>query len=125
MTARCDVHQILITGREFQPLRDIKELTVHLFKVPGIANVQLQNLEFRLRRDGLQISHHLVKQLVKVGLSQQNVAVNHQILLLANGHRGAPLMPAVFSRRTIQSWAQGPDHSAFRFSHANSVEIEF
>jgi hypothetical protein len=90
------VHQVLLALLvEGVRARQLVQLAEHLLEVPRVAEVHLAQAHLRLRGDSLHVGGQVGRGLVVAPVVQQLEAVHQQVVVLAEGHAGAPALPAL------------------------------
>jgi hypothetical protein len=89
---------ILGLGIEGITPREIVQGGVHLLEIPGIAQLDLVAADLGLRRNARDVEPDTLGQAATARVVQQFQAIDDEFLLLAQGHRRPPFIPA---RRTL------------------------
>ena len=101
MSPRRDVDQIVFVIRcKGVFSRKIMERPKHLFKIPGIFQMEFMQSNVRFRRNRLDIRNHGVGKRKLFRLVKQLKPRNQQIFMLANGDTRPPSLPTILPRFT-------------------------
>jgi hypothetical protein len=111
--------QLLVVGL---PSRagDAPQDVVDLLEVPGVLQLDGHRLDRRLRRDRADICDDGAQQPLVLALVEQLEAVDAQVLLLADRHGRAPLLPAPGAAAGVEDGPQQAQDYALR-GHAREL----
>ena len=95
VSAGRDVDQIiLIVGIEGKAAREVEQLAIYLFEIPGVVEVEQLRHDLGFGRHVTNVVGDIFSEPAVITAVQQNEAIDAQILLHADADRWPPLVPA-------------------------------
>ncbi|MNV21366.1 hypothetical protein D3C71_1122990 [compost metagenome] len=118
MGASGDVGPVFLAlGVKAVALRPIKELRIHLAKVPRVGNGQGYQVHRGLGGRDHHVRAHLLRQVLVGRRVEQLQPLDHHVLMLHQRNGGAPLLPPPCALAGIELGAEETDHD-FVFAHS-------